>query len=169
MDPLSCLGIASSIVQFVDFGLRVVSKGKQIYRSVDGSLAENLDLEIVTNDLLVLQAKLQCFRTAASSPQSDSYNANAFETLSRACADLAVRLLERLNMAKAQGRFRRWKSLRQALKSVWSKQDIEEMANRLHRFRSELQLHILVSLKCVESIRLSLLFEWMLSKEQASN
>ena len=150
MDPLSCLSIASNIVQFVDFGLQVVSKGNQIYRSVNGALAENLDLEIVTNDLLILQAKLRSFRNTPSYAEAVSNDTRALEILSQACADLARKLLEKLNMAKAQGRFRRWKSLRQALKSVWSKQDIDEMAKRLQGFRSELQLHILVTLKYVE-------------------
>ena len=66
-----------------------------------------------------------------------------------ACAGAAEKLLKKLNMAKAQGRFRRWKSLRQALKSVWSKAEVEEMARILHGFRSELQLRIMISLRYV--------------------
>ena len=152
MDPLSGLSIASNIVQFVDFGLRVVSKGNRIYRSVDGALTENLDLEVVTNDLLVIQAKLRCSCLTSADTALPLEDVKAFDALSSACFDLARRLLERLNMAKAQGRFRRWKSLRQALKSVWSKPEIEEMANTLHSFRSELQLRLLVALRQVNNI-----------------
>jgi hypothetical protein len=67
--------------------------------------------------------------------------------LGEAAKALASKLLERLNMAKAQGRFRRWKSLRQALKSVWYKKDIDEMAGRLARMQEQLQTRVLVSLK----------------------
>src|SRR5579871_6769347 len=123
MDPLSVLSVASNIVQFVDFGLRVVSKGNQIYRSVDGRLAENLDLEIVTSDLLLLQHKLQRCIPVSSGTSPVSEDTQALQSLCQSCTTTAERLLERLNMAKAQGRFRRWKSLRQALKSVWSKAD----------------------------------------------
>ena len=147
MDPLSGLSLAGTIVQFVDFGLRVVSKGNQIYRSVDGALTENLDLEAITNDLIVIQTKLLCPRPVSSPTPMPSEEVEAFEKLGTASARAAEKLLERLNMAKAQGRFRAWKSLRQALKSVWSKGDIEEMANRLQWFRSELQLRLLVSLR----------------------
>ncbi|KAL8830632.1 MAG: hypothetical protein Q9170_005650 [Blastenia crenularia] len=128
MDPLSGISLAGAILQFVDFGLRTVSKGMQIYRSVDGALTENLDLEAVTNDLLVIQAKLQCSPPPSDMPSMPSKDAQAFESLSATAAKAAEKLLERLNMVKAQGRFRAWKSLRQALKSVWSKRDIEEMA-----------------------------------------
>ena len=147
MDPITGLSLAGTIVQFVDFGLRVVLKGNQIYRSVDGALTENLDLEAVTNDLVVIQTKLQCPRPVSGPTPMPSEEVEAFEKLSIASTKAAGKLLERLNMAKAQGRFRAWKSLRQALKSVWSKSEIDEMANRLQWFRSELQLHLLVSLR----------------------
>ncbi|KAL8942792.1 MAG: hypothetical protein Q9211_001246 [Gyalolechia sp. 1 TL-2023] len=147
MDPLAGISLAGAILQFVDFGLRVVAKGMQIYRSVDGTLTENVDLEAVTNDLLVIQAKLQCSRPPTGAPSMPSKDAQAFESLRATAAKTAEKLVERLNMVKAQGRFRAWKSLRQALKSVWSKRDIEEMASRLQWFRSELQLRLLISLR----------------------
>jgi hypothetical protein len=59
MDPITALGVAGTIVQFVDFGIRVVSKSNKIYHSGDGSLAENYDLEKVANDLVVIQTQLR--------------------------------------------------------------------------------------------------------------
>ena len=149
MEALSALSLASNIVQFLDFGLRVLSKGNQIYRSVDGALEENLDLEVVTNDLLLMQTKLKRTLIAPGHTQLGSNDVKAFNNLSQSCARVAEKLLERLTMVKAQGRFRRWKSLRQALKIVWSKKDIENMKDTLQSFRSEMQIHLLVSLRCV--------------------
>ena len=149
MDPLSGLSVASNIVQFIDFGLKVVTKGRKIYRSVDGTLAENSDLEVVTSDLLILQSKLQCLPPISNKDGVGMDDTEAFKKLSNSCAELAGKLLQKLNMAKAQGRFRKWKSLRQALKSVWSKGEIEEMASRLSGFRGELQLHLLMTLRFV--------------------
>jgi hypothetical protein len=147
MDPFTALGIASSVVQFVDFSINVVSKGNKIYHSGDGSLAENHDLEAVANDLLLLQTKLQQSVRPASSETQLAEDDRALEDLGEAAKALASKLLERLNMAKAQGRFRRWKSLRQALKSVWYKKDIDEMAGRVARMQEQLQTRVLVSLK----------------------
>jgi len=148
MEPLSALNLASSIIQLVDFGLRVISKGNQIYHSGDGVLSENHDLEVVTNDLLVLQTRLQCSLRPQGwhAPLSDEDQ--ALDQLSRTSNELATKLLERLNMAKAQGRFRRWKSFRQALKSVWSKKEVDDMARRLEMLRNALNSRMLMSMRC---------------------
>lgn len=47
MDPLSSLGVAGNVIQFIDFGIKLVSRFKQIYRSADGALQENNDLSDV--------------------------------------------------------------------------------------------------------------------------
>jgi hypothetical protein len=148
MEALAAVSIAGNIVQFVEFGLRVLCKTREIYRSTDDCLAENQDLEIVTNDLVILQRKLQASRNSTNNPDSMPEHDKDLESLNHACAELAGNLLEKLNMAKAQGRFRRWKSLRQAVKSVWSKSEVDAMARRLESFRSQLQMRILISLKC---------------------
>lgn len=147
MDPLTAIGLAGNLVQFVDFGIRVVSKGFKIYRSVDGCLIENLDLEVVTSDLLVLQKKLGDSKPRANAKDPELEDFKSLEPLIKRSSDLAEKLLEKLNAAKAQGRFRKWKSLRQAVKSVWSKREVDEMADRLQAFKSELQLKLLVSLR----------------------
>lgn len=102
MDPVTAIGLASSPVQFVDFGIRVVSKGFKIYRSVDGCLIENLDLEVVTNDLIVLQKKLATKPgIEASSKELEEFK--SLELLLERSSDLAEKLLVKLNVAKAQG------------------------------------------------------------------
>jgi hypothetical protein len=42
---------------------------------------------------------------------------------------------------------RKWKSFRQALKSVWNERELDSIVDRLSMFRQELEMHILVSLK----------------------
>jgi hypothetical protein len=147
MDPLTALSVAGCIVQFVDFAWKVVSKGNKIYRSNDGSTAENSDLEVVTTDLILLQAKIKRTAPARDDADESTTQDTGLEKLVTASKELAETLLRRLNMAKAQGRYRRWKSLRQALKSVCTKDEIDTMAKRLGAFREELQTHILVSLR----------------------
>lgn len=154
MEALSAISLASNIVQFLEFGLRVLSKGNKIYRSVDGALDENLDLEVVTSHLLVMQTKLKSTLLSSTHTQLVSDDVKAFNALSESCSALAEKLLERLTRVKVQGRFRRWKSLRQALKIVWSKQDIENMKSTLESFRSEMQTHLLISLRWVTNLYL---------------
>jgi hypothetical protein len=56
-------------------------------------------------------------------------------------------LLERLDQLKAKGERKKWKSLYKALKSVGSKAEIEDLLERLGRYRDELELHLLINIK----------------------
>ncbi|KAI8628803.1 hypothetical protein F5Y19DRAFT_97016 [Xylariaceae sp. FL1651] len=51
MDPLTALSIAASVVQFVDFGSRLLSNTREIYRSPAGLTAAETSLVTVANDL----------------------------------------------------------------------------------------------------------------------
>ena len=44
LNALAALSVASSVVQFVDFSVKVISKGNKYYRSTDGALVENTEL-----------------------------------------------------------------------------------------------------------------------------
>lgn len=141
---MTALGATGSILQFLDFAMKVVTKGNQIYRSGNGMLQEHQDLNLVTSDLLLMKTKLERFRGGAESSQAPE-NETIPEALLSASTELAKQLLTRLTQAQAQGRLRRWKSLRQALKCVCSKKEVDEMANRLAMYRNQIELRIMTS------------------------
>jgi hypothetical protein len=45
LDPLSALSVAASAIQFIDFSSKIVSKGKHIYKSANGVLREDAEVE----------------------------------------------------------------------------------------------------------------------------
>lgn len=51
MDPVSAVGLASSVLTFVEFSWNLVGGAMEIYRSVDGTLVENARLDDVQDDL----------------------------------------------------------------------------------------------------------------------
>ena len=57
LDPVTALSVAGTVVQFVDFSARLISKGQVIQRK--GSTVQNDELESVTNDLLDITQTLQ--------------------------------------------------------------------------------------------------------------
>lgn len=59
MDPLTAVSVASNIIQFVEFGSRLVSKAHRLYKSADGVLTEHIHLEVVITDLGTLLKGLQ--------------------------------------------------------------------------------------------------------------
>jgi len=50
------------------------------------------------------------------------------------------------------GKKEEWESMRKALRSLWSKEKIQEIEKRLASFREELNLHIVVDLRCVNRL-----------------
>lgn len=75
----------------------------------------------------------------------------AIKGLCTSCVDLSHQLIERFDRLRVSAgiKHRRWKSLRQALKSVWSKKAIDDVTNQLNSHRKELEGHVLLSLSWV--------------------
>lgn len=59
IDPLSALSVAASVVQFVEFAHKIVSKGRQLYDSPNGALRDNEETETVTKRLQALTEMLK--------------------------------------------------------------------------------------------------------------
>jgi hypothetical protein len=146
MDPLSALGLAASVVQFIQFGGSLVSKSHEIYTSSDGKLAANIECETATTRLIGLTNRLKdSLRDAGSKGQSaDEF---AIEAICGDCIEISKELLAQLKklVLEEKHKWRKWKSFRQALKSVWSKEGIDKIAGRLATFRQELVSHLIVS------------------------
>ena len=51
MDPFSALGLASNVVQFMEFGTKLISASLELYNSKDGTSSPNSELGIITKDL----------------------------------------------------------------------------------------------------------------------
>jgi len=147
MDPLIVVSVAGNIVQFIQFGCQIVSKGQQIYRSTTGSLTENVDIETVANDLRALSTQL---KQSSNSLHGSGVTADekALHEMCDKCIDISNNLIAHLDQLKVnEYHHRKWKSFRQALKSVWNERELDSIVERLSMFRQELETHILVSLR----------------------
>ena len=60
---------------------------------------------------------------------------------------MADEILSALSKLKVQGKRSKWKSYRQAVKSVWNKGKIDEMLQRLMMIRDEVELGIIVDIR----------------------
>jgi hypothetical protein len=154
LDPISSLSVAAAAVQFVDFCAKLVPKGNEIFLSTTGLGKEEERYQDVARALI--NHKYQLLR--AMGPDSDDSMSSKDEAipemqpeLSRlcdGCLDVAEELLsrlERLQDSKSNGK--RWKSIRQALKSQWNKGDLDELNDTLSAYKGDLVLYILVYVK----------------------
>lgn len=145
LDPFSALSVATALVQFIDFTARIVSKGHHLSQSTSGILAENESIELATIRLRDLAIPLQ--------PQSPDGGSNtddgALKAICKECVGIAAQLLAQLEKLKVSNDCtnRRWKSFRQALKSVWSKDKVEDLHKRLRGLGEDLRTHVLILLR----------------------
>ncbi|KAH8591608.1 hypothetical protein B0O99DRAFT_267301 [Bisporella sp. PMI_857] len=141
MDPLTALSAAAAIVQFVDYGISVVSKTAKLYTSSTGALVENAELQEASERLVDLSRSLK----ASTNEQENK----AIQNICDSCMALSDDLISKLAKLRLMGsqKGRKWHSFRQALKSVYSKTEINEISHRLESFRTELTMHILLTLR----------------------
>lgn len=149
MDPLSAVSLAGNLVQFIQLGMQIVGRAREIY--VNGTVAANAELEDLTSDLRTLVTKLKL--PPRGETPSQSINEQALNDAYDHCIEISNELITHLKKLKGPGGHRgRWKSFRQALETVWTKKDVEAIANRLASYRAQTEMHLIVSLKWVASV-----------------
>jgi hypothetical protein len=174
MDPVTAIGLASSVVQFIQFGSSLASQANRIYKSTEGQLPEHIECSDSSKRLEELSDKVRSsMQKAMSEGGRLSASDEALQDICDGCIEVSGELqkilyvmcsLERdflfmssLLIAKrgklriendSESRTRRkWKSFREALRSVWSIHDIERLKSRLSAFRNELEIHLVLSIR----------------------
>ncbi|TVY20871.1 Vegetative incompatibility protein HET-E-1 [Lachnellula arida] len=154
MDPLSALSAAGTIIQFVDFGRKLLSDSRQLYVSANGILDSHEQLGRVTSDLQSVIVKLKGTWSVTSGETTGPFtecDENQESSFQRICDDaimIAEELLNRLGALKVnEGGKKRWESLKVAVKSAWSKDEIAALMQRLSIFRESLNSRILFSIR----------------------
>ena len=141
MDPLSALTVASSVIEFVDFGFKLMSGSHELYNSTDGSSSINSELEFITKDLTEICSRLSqngsCIHDRmATKPEL------ALLQMSQSCEKLAQEFLSVLQSLKVGTRHKKRSSIWQALRSVLKKKQIATYEERLRNYRSQIALQL---------------------------
>ncbi|KAE9372556.1 hypothetical protein N431DRAFT_483324 [Stipitochalara longipes BDJ] len=142
LDPLTCISLASSIVQFVDFSAKLISDTKELYQSAERSSTQNGQLLAVTSDLKELCKNLDPAQPRAPNAQPPSPDELALLELSSSCKDVADELITVLEKLKVKSTHDTWESFKQAFKGSMKKEKIESIRARLDRIQSQLQLRL---------------------------
>jgi hypothetical protein len=70
LDPFTALNLAAAVVQFVDFGSKILSDSSAIYKS--GSTSEREDIKSITMNLAALADRIRHDLEPASGPDGPS-------------------------------------------------------------------------------------------------
>ena len=147
MEPLAALSVAANVLQVVDFSARIVSKTSELYNSAHGQLVQHTDITTTTSDLHRLTLKLSESIAPQNVPTVLSEDDQALHVLCKGCIDVSQELQHGLNELRVTGFPSKWKSLRKALKTIWTKGHISELQSRLASYREQLDSRILVGIK----------------------
>lgn len=102
MDPFTALSLADTVVQFAEFGLKLVSNGREIYK--DSESSADAQSAMLTKDLLDYSTKFEQSLKSKddTQPLTDEQAAEMaqLENLSQDCHKMARDLLVRLENLK---------------------------------------------------------------------
>ena len=150
LDPFTALSLAGNVVQFVQFGCTLAAKAHDVYSSKSGALEENLEMENVTSRLLGTVHDLEAHLSSVSPsrfPDSVSKSSRRLLEIADACKMIAQDILRRLESMKTNQPPSVWTSVRQAVKIMWTRDELDALMRRLKAYISELDTAILVSMK----------------------
>ncbi|KAJ0115527.1 hypothetical protein J7T55_010349 [Diaporthe amygdali] len=142
MDPVSAVGLASSILTFVDFAWSLLGGAVEIYRSVDGTLDENARLDDVKDDLDSLSDLL------GVKPPCKTKAERRIARIAEDCRDDSNTLRDLLaEIAGGKNKRAFWRSLKASWSSIRSRKEIADLKVRLQEYRSEVLLHVTMLLR----------------------
>jgi hypothetical protein len=134
MDSLTALSIAGTIVDFVDFALKILTTGHQLYKSSSGSIPAHEELKLVGRDLSVLATKLD-FPARTGNVHDDT----VLEDLCAKCESIAQELIEHLKKLRRQEKKGPMKSFRLSLKVTWDQKDLDSLIQKLQLLQRSLE------------------------------
>jgi hypothetical protein len=151
MDGLTALSLAGNIIQFVDFGTKLLSRAEELYRSSQGSLGVNDEIELVTADLKDVITKLRVSFLKKDEDEDlceqDQTQLASFRKVCDEAVKVADELVERLKKLKFNGKFKRLTSLQHAIKTIWSEKEVASLMRRLLTLKETLESHVLFSIR----------------------
>jgi hypothetical protein len=107
MDPLIALSVAGTIIQFVDFGIKILKHGSTLYHSSTGLLPVHEEIELVATDLAELTARLsRSLRIGRKGGVETRLveEEKALEELYASCSKVARELFEKLARLRVEGK-----------------------------------------------------------------
>ncbi|KAH8705046.1 hypothetical protein BGW36DRAFT_456579 [Talaromyces proteolyticus] len=137
LDPITALGLASNIIQFMDFSWRLLNDAHEIYHSSTGVTSQNTEIATIAEDLSRLSEKLTGPKPNSPAEEKIWHIANS----SKLVADDLLSAV--LVLKRSDKKSRRWRSFRQALDGFWNKDKIIRLQNQLKELRSQLSIHII--------------------------
>ena len=144
MSGLEVIGLASNIIQFVEFGHRIIDNAERIYQSASGTTIESDDFELSEDRFNDVRRKIEC--------SFDKIGDEKLLEICESCRNIGEDLSKEYEKLKEprdgkQTVRRKLRCLWKATKGAWGNDYIEAQKGQLEKLRNDLNLHILVNLR----------------------
>lgn len=140
MDPLSCLAIAGAVVQFLDFGCKIIAESSHLYQNGESKIRRQA--EAATNDLHDFTVRFDATLAYDAKDRVLTEEEQDLKVLCVKCKTAAETLIAKLDALNVKEKHRVWNSLATALSIVWSKKDILRMQDDLNELRLEINTRL---------------------------
>lgn len=148
LDPLTALGVASSIIQLVDFGRKLVSQTQETYHTANGATIENVTVGEIAKDINFLNRNLKEKTVSLEALGADDVALTDLATSSQKVAEDLLRILATLEVPKDATP---WKRIHKAFKSTQKAREIREIESRLNKIQRQIDSHLHYMVKYVPS------------------
>ena len=139
LDPLTALSIASSVIQIVDFGCKLVSETQEIYSSASGATKANVTSREITKDIKLLYQDLVRKNQAFQRLGPDDIELGK---LVDSCAGEAEALMKLLEELRVPPDAKQWESFKNAIKSARKKGRVNEIETRLFKIQRQINFRL---------------------------
>ncbi|PMD31786.1 hypothetical protein L207DRAFT_500844 [Hyaloscypha variabilis F] len=139
MDPITAIGLASSIVSFIDFSWSLLTGAKELYESGRRRTKENARISSIVDDLHEYALDLTVGGEGASKHEK------ALRSLANDCCALSeelVGILQKLEMKRNS----RWQSLKKSWEAMRKADNIALLESRLGKYRAQMNTRLLALL-----------------------
>ena len=145
MSGLEAIGVAAAILQFVDFGSKLLVTGYDVYKSQTGATSQAIHTQSLCTELESISAQLG---QAPLGGVTLSDKEQSLWRLADRAHDLAWHLELLLNSLKLKkGTFKSWGAIRQSWRILHQKDKIAELAAQLEEIRSLMDTNLLLLLR----------------------
>ncbi|KAI1324667.1 hypothetical protein F5Y16DRAFT_402233 [Xylariaceae sp. FL0255] len=139
MDPLTAVGLAGNIFQFISFVGDLLNNTRKLYASATGTSSANDHFQDICGTLIKFNEDLR--QPPSGADQLSKYGkalAQCAAACKQECEDL-LRIMNKLRTIATTGP-RYWNSFRAALTEVWKHDDIEDLRSRIADCQRQMNL-----------------------------
>jgi hypothetical protein len=136
MDPVTAVGFAASIINFVDFSWSLIKGSYEVYESATGTTTDHTRISTVLEDLDTITKSLQ------SDVKGSSPHLTELKKLAVECAEVSQELSTILKDLKRKEGNKAWRSLEAKWKSMRKEKEVASIEQRLNTYRLQLLMRL---------------------------